>query len=143
MNLGSNWDTIILTLMFVALVALLIVDSRLKKNLTKADRTKVKFLVPVYFWIVFLLIMFSRLFLIEFFGFIFSDLIYYSLILVGILIIGIYRIWKLSKVGLPANYVGKARKWTMVYVIFVIIFIGWFVLSTFIKWKSGGYKIYF
>jgi hypothetical protein len=100
--------------LFAAIVSYLLLQWRLeKKILTAEERIRVKELIPWYVWLpLVLFIPACSIIFLEVFGFGdgFSDIAAFSLYLVIFLFLFGYKFTRISKINLPAEFVGKWRK---------------------------------
>jgi hypothetical protein len=144
----SQIDLIValVALLFVAIVLCSLLQRQIEKRfLTDEERIKVKGLVPWYVWLPAILFVpgFSMVFL-EVFGFAdsFSDTVTFLLYLFIFLFLFGYRYVRISKINLPAEFVGKWRKLDVAFALVGILFMTAILIRSFVRWQTEGYRIF-
>lgn len=133
----------LLCVFFAGVILFSLIDKRNKQLLSDTDKERIKNIIPVYVWLPLVIALTG-------FPIFFIGSVNYHFLLLAELTLGLfigmavwsYRIWKTNNLGLPAEYLEKAKKLNLTYCIFNFVYLISVFSLLLAKWKTEDFKIF-
>lgn len=139
----TNSELMLYCVFFAGVILFSLIDKRNKQLLSDTDKERIKNIIPVYVWLPLVVTLTG-------FPIFFIGSVNYRFLLLAELTLGLfigmtawsYRIWKTNNLGLPVEYLEKARKLNLTYCIFNFVYLISVFSLILAKWKTEDFKIF-